>query len=300
MTAKKLFFALIVGLVGTSIPGYGAEQEIVGSFSWGEQANQVKLVEKEEVERIGPVSFTIADGDTFLLDTAGKRVVSFSKESKNVSKEFANTYGSSFCIDNKGTVYTVSNGAIYQTGSGDKSLTKMIDLTELLGDSTTLAEGYGIGLEIDNSGQLVYRTLDQKTIPICAVQKATENVTPSPCVRYMMKRLGGDDVRLLGFDAKDKVLLSAQVNVSQGVPGAALFKGTDSQGNYYVEVEAITAEECGLEVHKFSPQGKALGVLKLNNKYHTTVYKKTEVQPDGSVYQMLTTPKGVTISRWVF
>jgi hypothetical protein len=41
-----------------------------------------------------------------------------------------------------------------------------------------------------------------------------------------------------------------------------------------------------------------LSIQEIPNHYYTTVYKKTELAQDGSVYQMLTTPAGVEIWQW--
>ena len=48
-------------------------------------------------------------------------------------------------------------------------------------------------------------------------------------------------------------------------------------------------------MHKYSLSGELLEAFSLPNDYFTTVYKKTEIAPDGSVFQMLTTPEGVRI-----
>ena len=77
-----------------------------------------------------------------------------------------------------------------------------------------------------------------------------------------------------------------------------MFKGADDAGNLYVEVERIAGTKVGLQVHRYSIQGKRLAVFDMENRYFTTVYKKTEVTPDGSVYQMLTMPDGVRILRF--
>jgi hypothetical protein len=119
-------------------------------------------------------------------------------------------------------------------------------------------------------------------------------------LRYKIKRLAGNEVRIIGLDPYGKVLVSVPIRLDSGQPGAVLFKGIDAQGNLYVELENLKRNNVELEAHRYSQSGERLGVLHLPNDYFTTVYKKTELARDGSVYQMLTTPEGVKILRWKF
>lgn len=116
-------------------------------------------------------------------------------------------------------------------------------------------------------------------------------------LRYSIKRMSGNAVRILGLDPGGKALASVEVRIDSGALGAVLFKGTDAQGNLYVELERIDGGRANLEVHRYAPSGQRLHRFKLPNTYHTTVYKKAEVISDGSVYQMLTTPEGVRVIR---
>ena len=80
--------------------------------------------------------------------------------------------------------------------------------------------------------------------------------------------------------------------------GAVLFKGQDNQGRLYVEIERLKGNQALLEVHRYNLDGKCLEVYSLPNQYYTTIYKKTEITPEGTVYQMLTTPDGVQVIRY--
>ena len=67
----------------------------------------------------------------------------------------------------------------------------------------------------------------------------------------------------------------------------------------HIECERITPDNyVHLEIRKFTPGGKARDVLELPNNYFTTVYKKTEVGSNGSIYQMITDQDGVRILLW--
>jgi hypothetical protein len=82
--------------------------------------------------------------------------------------------------------------------------------------------------------------------------------------------------------------------------GGVQVTGVDKKGNAYVELERITPDNyVHLEIRKVSPSGKELATIQLPNDYFTTVYKKTEVEANGDVYQMVTTAAGVEIIKWV-
>ena len=133
-----------------------------------------------------------------------------------------------------------------------------------------------------------------KTATICEGRSGESNSG----LRFLIRRLGGNDIRLIGQDEKGKDLVAVRIEMDGGIAGAVLFKGQDSSGRVYVEVERLKGARTELEVHRYTVGGERLAVISMPNNYFTTVYKKTEVTPDGSVYQMLTTPEGVQIHRY--
>jgi hypothetical protein len=80
--------------------------------------------------------------------------------------------------------------------------------------------------------------------------------------------------------------------------GAVLFKGQDNSENLYIEIERLTSNGTLLEVHKYNKSGERIAIYKMPNKYFTTIYKKTEITPNGDVYQLYTTPTGVQIIKY--
>jgi hypothetical protein len=117
-------------------------------------------------------------------------------------------------------------------------------------------------------------------------------------LKYSVKRMSGNQARVIGLNSDGKVLTSIPIVLDEGTPGAVLFKGLDEQGNIYTELEVLNGNNVGLEVHKYAPSGKRLTSYSLPNDYYTTVYKKTEISPNGTLYQMLTTPEGLQIIRY--
>jgi hypothetical protein len=81
--------------------------------------------------------------------------------------------------------------------------------------------------------------------------------------------------------------------------GGIIFKGLDLNQNIIVENERITPDGYAhLELRLYTPDGLLLDTVEIPNPYFTTVYRKTYTAPDGSVYQMLTTPTGVKFIKW--
>jgi|GEM_PF-496248 len=118
----------------------------------------------------------------------------------------------------------------------------------------------------------------------------------SQTLHFSIPRMEREEIRLLGFDEDGKARVSIPVKLDRGRAGAALFRGADAAGRLYVEIERVEEDgRVGLEVRRYSPSGALLAVFDLPNNYHTTIYKRTEICPDGQVLQVLTTRRGVDI-----
>ncbi|MCX7017765.1 MAG: hypothetical protein NTY46_01960 [Candidatus Sumerlaeota bacterium] len=84
--------------------------------------------------------------------------------------------------------------------------------------------------------------------------------------------------------------------------GSVLYRGATPDGKFFVEIENIPSGGGGVQLdveRRMWPPTRAAQV-KLNNDYFTTVYTKSHVLPDGTIWQMLTTDKGVIFSHLTF
>jgi hypothetical protein len=293
---KVLFLILLLGVLpGSNTPVYAQLAEIAFSTPWGDNEGEIGLINQPEMERCGPLSFCMDSARLFLLDSVHKQLIGVEPGGKSILtiKEVS---GWSLCGDGSG-------GAFVQTGDrivhinlkGEKSDLFKVDPEK--GKPSNLIQGYGNELFVDPQGQVSLRTVNQKIHKIAGAKgaKSLSSSIPNVSLNFQIKRMLKNEVRIIGFDEQGKDLVSVSVVIDKGTAGAVLYKGMDNQGNLYVELENIKDGKAFLEVHRYSQKGERLAVLELSNDYFTTVYKKTEVAPDGSVYQMLTTKEGIQI-----
>ena len=290
-------------LLLSSLPhGTALSSEGIDLFScqWNDPATGIGLVTAPEIESLGPLSFSTDGTDIFILDSAHQRVVKINKSGK--VQPIAVAKGAwTILTDGEGGVF-VQEGTRVRHHSAKGTVNDCPLNAESPGENS-LIEGYGNELMVSAAGTLQLRSVTQKVLdvegapPLKGLAQA-ENGGSSPALSYTIKRLDGNEVRILGSDPQGKVLVSVPIKLDEGTAGAALFKGIDSSGNLYVEVEILRGNNVGLAVHRYSPAGERLAAFTLPNDYHTTVYKKTEITPDGNVYQMLTTPDGLRIIKY--
>ncbi len=278
-----------------------ADGETILFIPWGDASDEVGLVNEVEQEVRGPVSFATDGVTVFLMDSVHQRIVAYDEagQSRLVAQDVE---AWAICADYDGGVLAQTDTHVVRFNKqGEKE--GAFSLDNRASKPPTLIEGYGNELFIDPAGTVCVRAVDQTVHKISGIKtasgfKAAFGETPSPSLNFEIKRVEGNEVRLLGLDSDGKVIVSVSVLLDRGTPGAVLFKGIDTKGNLYLEIESLQENEVGLEVHRYSPSGKRLACFKLSNDYFSTVYKKTELTPEGAVYQMLTTPEGVHIIRY--
>lgn len=294
--------ALVLMAGSWSLALAAAPPEVLLSLAWGGKTTQAGLIHQPEMERIGPVSFCVRGRGAYLLDTVNRRVL-YGESGAATRVAVADVVGWGIRADAAGSVFVQEADRIREFPASGKS-PRLHIVKDSSGKAPALVEGYGTELVEDERGFLCIRGLDQRMHRVgAAVVNPARAAAPAPkdaVVRHEIARLDGNEVRLLGYDADGKVLVSVPVRLDAGTAGAALFKGTDDAGHVYVEVEVLEGKQVGLEVHRYATSGVRLGVARMPNTYFTTVYKKTEARPDGSVCQMLTTPEGVKILRYSF
>jgi len=269
--------------------------EIAFSAPWGKSTGDVGLIKKQEMEVLGPITFCTDGRNVFLLDSVQKRVLSSSGGKTAVVAE--NITGWDICADGNGGFFIQEGSRIKHINAKGKAGSPCL-LKDKTGKSPKLIEGYGNEMFVDARGNLTVRAVDQKIHEVAGAKAAARSSGGGPELSFRIKRMLGNKIRILGQDPDGKVLVSVKVKLDKGIPGVAIFKGRDSSGNLYVEIESIRDGRAFLEVHRYSTDGKRLAVFPLSNDYFSTVYKKTAIAADGAVYQMLTTPEGVRILRF--
>lgn len=272
------------------------------NLPWGIGEGEIGIIDLPEAERCGPLSFTVDESNVFILDTVNKRVIKKSQEEQPTILA-QNVTGWALCPDYRGGVFVQQNDLVINVTDQKAGITSRYPVKTSVNVPVRLIEGYGNELMVDRQGFPVVRSVSQdvytiENAPLIRSPFAELSKIPSLALEYTIKRLDGNQVRVLGMDSDGKILVSVSVKIDGGTAGAALFKGLDVKGNIYLEIENIRGASTGLEIHRYAPDGTLLALFDLPNKYFTTVYKKTEVTPEGSVFQMLTTPEGVRIIKY--
>lgn len=279
--------------------------EVVASFSWGDGDNEIGLVNMPEVERGGPLSFSASGKELLVLDSAKLRAIKI-EEGNKFSVVAKNVKAWDICSDGSGGFFAVDEDKIIRYS--DKG-----ELQESFKapSSKKMIMGYGSSLSL-SSGEVFFNNVDQKTFPIAKgsadkgfaaePQDSAKVLAGKPGTRdglsFIIKRLAGDDIRILGTTSDGKDLVSVKIKTDGDSFGAVLFKGQDLDGNLYVEIERLKNNRALLEVQKYSTDGRCLKIFLMPNNYFTTVHKKTEITVSGDVYQMFTTAAQFQIIRY--
>lgn len=277
------------------------------SVPWGSDEASFGLLNQPEVERVGPRSFCVDGSRVLVLDHVNERVAE-AKAQQSLRTIAKGVQGIGICPDGGGGFFVLSStekAVHFPAGAAQREYGVPRALRLVEGYGTELGSAHGIGVVLTNvtqkSGLVAEGTAARGfSAPVgqtAAVREGRPGA-PGTNLRFLIRRLGGNDIRIVGLDADDKDKVAVRIAMDGDPAGAVLFKGQDAKGYLYVEVGRIQGSRARLEVHRYSVNGERLSVIPMPNDYFTTVYKKTEVTPDGSVYQLLTTPDGVRINRY--
>jgi len=215
----------------------------------------------------------------------------------------------SLCSDNAGGFFTLGDEGVAQFDA------KGVKGTEFpLVEHKRIIQGYGTDLKLTSAPEgseqiLSIANVDQLMIPVASgtLKAGLQAIEPENVRRqkglqdgltYQVKRFNAKDVRILGSDPDGKILVSIPLQCDGSPLGAVLFKGIDSRGGVYVELEKLVGQKANLEVHHYAADGKRLALFEMPNDYFTTVYKKTEVRGDGTIIQYLTKPDGACFIQY--
>jgi hypothetical protein len=277
------------------------------TIPWGEDAGRIGLIHQAEIERCGPVGFCVAEDGMRILDTVNARVVRVSpgRAAETVAE---GVRGTAIAIDGADGFLVLEDRTVSHFANGRRG--KAFPLPA----GARFIEGYGAGVSLSRRLGVSASSADQRTWTVATGTAAKGFAGPDAPqaaravngragnakegLLFAIKQVSGNDIRILGSDADGKDLVSVPILMDGDPSGAVLFKCQDDAGNLYAEVERLKGGRAELEVHRYAPDGARLAVFKMPNDYFTTVYKKTEIAPDGTVYQLLTTPDGVKILRY--
>jgi hypothetical protein len=311
----KRYLIVILGLwllAGVSL----AEPVNLAEISWGSAENQVGLINMPEVERVGPTSFCLDEaGNIYITDYVNKAVKMFSPDGEFIAVVANDVAGNHVAVGQKGNIYVRCDGGIVKyfskgTAKGSLKAPAGISLIEGYEQSVSVTTGttrnpgndlifindikhdvFLIGSEIGTRDEAKLRSMDK--VEKFNGHPALDNNLYQP--KWINKNQGIINIADSGTREASKPI---KVTTDDRL-GGIIFKGLDIDRNVIIENERITADGYAhLELRLYTSYGLLLDTVELPNLYFTAVYRKTYTAPDGSVYQMLTSPTGVKFIKW--
>lgn len=281
---------------------------ILISADWGVEQDQFGLMSGPEREPIGPNSFAIApNGEIYILDTVNTTIKKYDDKGGFLGNVGANIHGSALCVSNNRNIFVRLGSKIIQY-STEGQLTDSIVLPE----DIKLIGGYGQDIKIDKQGTLWINRI-QETFPVgqtnngelhlnhqkAAILPADGFLDP---INEKTVKMNWKNVHLANIEAGatqgEKSLQEMPMTTSDAF-GAVLFLGFGADGLIFTEVERISEDNyVHLEFRSYDRTGQIQSNTEVPNLYFTAPNKKLEVAADGAVYQLLTTAKGVQITKW--
>jgi hypothetical protein len=265
------------------------------TIPWGEDPSQLGPANRPEMERVGPLTFTISpQGTLFVADTVHESVKEYSADGTYLRTFCTNARPGSMNFDAAGNLLMLDGRDITVWNPAGQRIHAM-----RVPDEVPLIEGYAQDvfeengmLCVNDPDEHVYcfpRNVDRPTTTTHVKHGRTHGqhraFTKSANRREAFVDVGrrGAVVRITPQD--DSIL------------GAVLYRGATRGGHPLIEVEEL--EPTGrvrLKIKQAGPSG-VHDVQEFPNDYFTTVYRRFEIQPDGSVWHMRTTPDGVEFNK---
>ena len=267
-----------------------------------------------EVERVGPVSFTLdSQGAIYVCDSVNQCVKKYDPQGQFLGTVASNVYANHLAIDNDGTIYARLNRgrvAVFRNGQQQESFQ--------VPRSLKLVEGYeqSIAWQRDSeatskAGWIALTGPDQMQFRVARTSAGSRSevfsadqierqagVAAANQQLYRTRRVSGQQGQIEAFSASGEPLPPISIPMEETL-GAVIFKGSDLKGRLYVEVERLAQDGwVTLEIRVYSPGGDLLESFELPNQYYTTIYRRTFLKPDGSIIQMQTRPEGVVFTQW--
>ncbi len=282
---------------------------------WGDQPDQLGLSTGLEQENVGPLTFAVSpQGELYVADTVHRQIKRWQPDGTFQGVVVDGVRPTAMRFDSDGLLLLrTENGAeVYGPGGQrmfDVSVPREVPLVE------------GVGQDVwDEDGLLCMNDPDETVYCF-----EMGNARPTTATRVLAGRPAGKGRRILvyrgekGIQAKQltpsesnapapvvaakrvgEIVMNATSarRFSNAQVGAVLFRGFLANQNLLIfETEEIVGRDVHLLL-KGVRDGKVVTSLELPNESYTTIYKKVEVAPDGTVWQMMPTKDGVKFLRW--
>ena len=283
---------------------------------WGDQPNQLGLIREQEVEWLGPLTYTVApEGELYVADTVHQQVKRWQADGTYAGIVIDHIRPRAMSVDSRGALLLLSDHSI-QTFSRTGQLLSEVKVPA----QVPLVEGYGQDVW-EEDGDICVNDPEENVFCFTPSQSM-----PTTASKVTMGRRAHGKVRVLVHGGRARVQAfvvsdSHGWNTSQllrsplgsllfdpaslrredprsAVLGALLFRGFwEKQKSYLFEMEEVAGGNVRLFLVTMD-KAKLSRRVEIPNSYFTTVYKKIEPTRDGTVWQMLTTPSGVRFLQW--
>lgn len=284
-------------------------------IGWGDHPDQLGILQGQEMERVGPLTFAVApDGEIYIADSVHRQVKRWQSDGTFAGVVLENVRPNAMSFSETGALLLLTGHKIQMFTRGGQILAEIT-----VPDQVPLVEGYGQDIW-EEEGRICVNDPDERIYCFNATDSA-----PTTASSVVMGRRAGKTERVLVWGGEQgarayKLTIPEEwaapclgkfepakapcffdpksVRRESPARGAFLFKGVWEKPRRYVfELEEIGDRNVRLMIISTS-DNKSFARLELPNSYYTTVYKKTEVTSNGDLWQMVTTPDGVEFVRW--
>jgi hypothetical protein len=276
---------------------------LLNRVAWGTGDKEIGLQKGEEIESVGPMTFSLDSlGQIYLLDFPKARISVLDKSGKHLKNIGTGIRGSSLAIDPSGIIGVLNGNALALiSSSGARQDISVFSHSDIV-------EGYGQHLKYLNGS--FYRAdvkqnlwesarISNKSYQSVSLSAAPKQITGIPSsIANITYKVDVQDTHTVYITASSGAEFKLKTSYDWG--GVQIL-GITSKGEIILEAEQITPDNyVHLFLYRLDSQGQTTGMLEIPNKYATTVYKKNELLPDGTILQMLTTDQGVEFWSWQF
>ena len=285
---KPAFFKRIIFLVALTATVLGAQQpKTILHLDWGTGDDQAGFRKAPEAY-YGPQAFRIRNGAVWLLDSPNHALKKF-KNGSFVQKIAIPFFADDFYLTTPDQYALLSDNTVYMFNDG------RISALYRPADPTTIIER----LQSPDDRQILLRFSDGKmrifdpqSQKIMALQSKQAQATWD--IRLLRKNGRTAEIRI--GNTSSFTLRFPENNLA-----SLRLIGQDAQGRLYINFEFFK-QQVPLLVERrimvFTPQGQKLLTLKIPVNNYTQIFRDTDLQPDGKLYQMRTRKEGLEIVVW--
>jgi len=284
---------------------YVREQVLL--VSWGTSKEELGLIEAEGEEPYGPEALAVSGDRLYILDGANRRIQQYDTEGRHLASLKMEIAGQAMDATPDGILYVLDPfGSVIAVYDRDGALrgTYRYDMPKAL-DKETLPISRII---VSRGGEVLlgtYRDVYPVTLkPSPSKVGRLRKGIPSDDQEKRVVIAGGDEHRayLLIEDRSGKTIQRTAVDTEDPLASLTFVK-TDRSGHLYTIVETFDPRDeetirIRREVRKYDREGKLLARMELALGYTYCPGGDVDVDPEGTIYHLLTMPSGAKVIRW--